>query len=89
MKQFRLLGDLGSMKITAHSSLDAGARWKSDPDFYCVGQLEQIEDLGSGEIKRYKKPRFVPIQIAGKAEPKEKPGRVSLRQPKVFVEFSF
>jgi hypothetical protein len=66
MRKFRLIGLVSligidgtiwaqaeqSMIIHAHSSLDAGARWKGDPEFYNIGELQFIEDLGYGTIRK-------------------------------------
>jgi hypothetical protein len=54
---YRLIGSLGTFKLQAHSSLDAGARWKSDKEFYAIGELIEIEDIDSGQITRAKKER--------------------------------
>ncbi len=53
MKLFRLVGTEGSMRLRAHSNLDAGARWKGDPNFYGIGTLTQIEEIEGGKTISY------------------------------------
>lgn len=72
MKQFRLVGTEKTMIVVGHSSLDIGARIKADPDFYYVGMLEQIEDMGGLVIARVTaKGRIVPIRNRPEKDQKE------------------
>jgi hypothetical protein len=98
VKKYRLVGvtddNEKSCLVWAHSSLDAGARWKGDPSFYGIVTLEYIEEISSGERRYHQGKRnngkATPRQIQQHREAMEgKPPKRSLRQPKVRVEFSF
>lgn len=71
MRQFRLVGSERSMIVIAHSSLDAGARIKSDPDFYYVGEIVHIEDMGGVVVARVTSKGRI-VAISKRAEKQEK-----------------
>lgn len=66
MKRFRLIGvTAGEEKtalIWAHSDLEAGARWKGDPAFYGIAELQFIEETQRGFKKPYRQSRTAQYQ---------------------------
>lgn len=82
MKRYRLVGNSEGVAKTfllyAHSNLDAGARWKHNPAWYGIAELEYIEEISQGERRYYAKKKYGNRTKAS-----------SVRQARVRVDFSF